>query len=164
MKKRIILISVILILVACSESDKNLIVTSPIEEDFSSIIDPKERWEAYDLTNYYIDQNWSCECLPPYYCKSFITNNNVAFVNFNISNESYFGRSKDEVYNYAMNAAMTVNEAFNIIDFYKPTAHRINVEYDSKFGFPTKIYIDIDSLIADDEIIRRFSNLQKIVK
>ncbi len=39
----------------------------------------------------------------------------------------------------------------------------MNVEYDSRFGYLKKIYIDIDTLVADDEILGSYSNLKKII-
>ncbi len=49
------------------------------------------------------------------------------------------------------------------IEKYKTSADRIEVEYDSRFGFPTKLFIDINAQMADEEISRRFSNIQQIL-
>ena len=164
MKKCLFFISLLFLLYSCSDTSKEKeYITSPIDADFSSVVDPKERWDAYNLSDYAIDQHWSCECFAPNSCSSFIINKVLDDVIYEIPDEAYFGRSEKEIYAYTKRMAITVDEAFNLIEKYKASADRIDVEYDSKFGFPTKIFIDIDAQIADEEISRRFSNLQKIL-
>ena len=163
MKRNLFLILIILGFVSCNDKNDESFITSPIDEDYSSIADPKLRWEAYKLEDYYIDQSWSCECLPPNFCNSYIINNTVVGVKYEISKDSYYGRTEEEIFNQTKSVAKTIDEAFDLIDKYKTDAYKIEVEYHSRFGYPTKIFIDIDSLMVDEEIIRRFSNLQKIV-
>jgi Family of unknown function (DUF6174) len=163
MKKNLFLIFIILGFFSCNDKNDEGFITSPIDEDYSSITDPKQRWEAYKLKDYYVDQSWACECVPPNFCNSYIINNIVIDVKYNISKDSYYGRTEEEIYKQTKNVAKTIDEAFDLIKKYKDSAYKTEVEYDKKFGYPTKIFIDIDSLTADEEIIRRFSNLQKII-
>ncbi len=164
MKKTLSLAFAIILFVSCNDaSSLDSFITSPIDDDFSSIAEPRERWEAYKLSDYKINQSWACECFPPTGCDAFIINNSIADVDYKLSKESYYGRSEEEIYNYTKRMAFTIDEAFDIIEKYKTSAHRIDVEYDSRYGYPAKIFIDIDSLMADEEIIRRFGNLQKII-
>jgi len=165
MRKPLSFAFVIILFVSCSDtSSVNSFSTSPIDDDFSSIVSPRERWKAYQLSNYKINESWACECFPPTGCDAFIINNSVTDVDYKLSKDSYYGRSEEEIYNYTKRTAVTVDEAFGLIEKYKTSAHKIEVEYNPRFGYPTKIFIDIDSLIADEEIIRRFGNLQKIVR
>ncbi|MEX0685785.1 MAG: DUF6174 domain-containing protein [Balneolales bacterium] len=159
MIKNLFLIAFILGFYSCNENE--LFRSAAIDDDYSSITDPKERWEAYDLKSYSIEQTWSCECLPPSSGHSYIINNEVVMIEYNLSKNSAFGRKQDEIYSYAINKAITVEEAFDIIEK-NQSAHRIDVEYDSRYGYPTSIFIDIDPSIADEEIIRNFGNLKRI--
>ena len=163
MKTCLFLILIILGFLSCNDKSDKGFITSPINEDYSSITDPRQRWEAYKLKDYYIEQGWACECPPPNYCNSYIINNIVIDVKYDISKDSYYERTREEIYNQTKNAAKTIDEAFNLIDKYKKTAQKTEVEYNQRFGYPAKIFIDIDSLIADEEIIWKFSNLQKII-
>ncbi len=164
MKKYLFFISILFLLLSCSDTSKEKhFITSPIDADFSFIVDPKERWEAYNLSDYVIDQHWSCECFSPNSCSSFILNKVLDDVIYDISDEAYFGRTENEIYDYTKRMAITVDEAFNLIEKYKASADEIDVEYDSRFGFPAKLFIDIDAQMADEEISRRFSNLQQVL-
>ena len=163
MKKYFVLGLLSFLLVYCNNnSSVDSILTAPIEEDYSSISEPRERWNAYKLTNYMIDISWACECFPPLGCEAYIIDNSVAEVKYVIPQEYYYNRSEDDIYNYTKKKAITVDEAFDLIEYYRTNADSVIVEYDSRFGYPTELFIDIDSLMADEEIIRRFSNLQKI--
>ena len=144
-------------------SDDGSFTTSSIEEDYSSIENPRERWQAYRLSDYYIEQSWSCECFPPGGCESFIIDNSIADVKYTLPGEAYFGRSEEDIYNYTKDMAITIDEAFALIEKYENSADKIEVEYDPRFGFPTKLFIDIDAQMADEEIIRSFGTLKKIV-
>lgn len=163
MKRNLIFIFMIFGFISCNKNDESGFIISPIDEDYSNIADPKQRWEAYKLKDYYIEQRWACECMPPNFCNSYIINNSVVDIKYEISKRSYHGRTEEEIYNQTKSTAKTIDEAFNLIDKYKGSAYKTEVEYDPKFGYPAKILIDIDSLMADEEIIRRFSNLQKII-
>jgi hypothetical protein len=59
--------------------------------------------------------------------------------------------------------AITINEAFELIEEYEGKAFSIQVEYHPKFGYPTDINIDIAEMIADEEIHYRFQGLKKII-
>ena len=155
---------VFIFIFSCSkQNNEDTFVTAPINEDYSSIIDPYERWQSYNLNQYSIDEKRWCECFPPNSFTAYIIDNKVQDVDYEISKENYYNRTEDEIEDYTKNAAMTINKAFSIIEQYRYTAHRLEIDYDSKFGFPSRIFIDIDTLIADEEIIREFSNLKRII-
>ncbi len=50
------LLSICLLFLITSCNAENGIVTVSIDEDYSEIQDPRERWEAYQLTDYQIIQ------------------------------------------------------------------------------------------------------------
>jgi hypothetical protein len=164
MKKYRALIFVTIILTSCGgKNDDPSVITATINEDFSDIVDPVERWSAYNITNYSLEESRTCECLPPNFFTVFIVDNKVADIEYNLSNDLYIGRSEGEIYDYTKNLAMTIDEAFLLIENSKRMAHKIQIEYDARFGYPTQIFIDRDSLIIDDENLRGFSNLRRII-
>lgn len=163
--KRIILyhVFVSLFLISCDNSEEEQFITASINEDHSSIVDPRERWEAYHLSDYYIEQSWACECLPPTGCATFVVNSSVVEIDYELDSNGYYGRTKEEIYAQTKTTAMTVDDAFDLIDIYKDDSDFMILEYDQRFGYPTRIYFDIDSLSADEEISRRFTGLKRIV-
>ena len=165
MNKFVLLLFAFLLVNSCSDSrDERSFTTVPVSEDFSAIADPFARWQAYQLSDYAIGESRLCECFPPVHFTTYIIDDEVADVEYELAKEFYFSRTEKEVYDYTMNAAMTVNEAFAIIEHHRDSAHRIIVEYDPRFGYPSSIFIDIDTLMADEEIIRSLDNLKKIVR
>ncbi len=162
MKYSIYVIFAIALLISCNDTYDGF-VTSPIEEDFSSIANPQERWEAYQLKDYVITQGWTCECFPPNICKAYIINNSVNDVDYQIPKDSYYNRTEKDIYDYTKRKALTIDGAFALIEKYKTSAYKIQVEYDPRFGYPTKLFIDIDSFVVDEEIRRSFSDLKRIV-
>lgn len=164
MKKYYLLLVVIMGFISCSEKNNQGFITASVDEDYSSIRDPQQRWNAYKLSNYYIEESWACECVPPNVCITYVMNNTVIDVEYNLSTDSYYGRTEDEVYNQTKSTAKTVDEAFALIAKYKDVAYKVEVEYDERYGYPTRIFIDEDSMMVDDEIIRKFKNLQRIVQ
>jgi len=162
-KKIFALCVVVLLIFACDDAPTNVHFTqAPISEDYSDITDPQERWAAYGFTDYALDQTWGCECLPPYSCTAYIVQSDLHSVEYDLSAEQHSDRSDADIESYVHDKAMTVEVAFALIDVYTSAAYRVDVEYSERFGFPTSLYIDIDSMTVDEEIIRSFSNLRRI--
>jgi hypothetical protein len=156
-------VTLYLILIALSLSCTSNIsepILIEIEEDFSSIENPKERWEAYNLEDYYIEQKWACECSQPYGAEIFVKENKVLDVNF--SNHTLEGRQTN--FDGAFSRITTINEAFQLIDEYQSRADSIFVEYSPKYGYPTRLIIDKSFVIADEEIRYNFRGLKKIIQ
>ena len=111
---RIILsiLSVSLCLSNCDASEKHQFITAPIYDDHSSTVDPKERLEAYNLSNYYLEQFWACECLPPVGCSTCIVNSILAEIKYVLDANGYCGRTTEAIYIQTKNTAMTVDDAF----------------------------------------------------
>lgn len=155
------------LLFGCSCDNDLFFNTVEITNDFSHIENPEERWAAYNLKDYVIVQSRSCECLPPYEAQVYILKDEVEHV------EICFNGSKskqlDEVpycdeksRKRAFNFTRTVNEAFQLISQYEDSAHFVDITYHPRFGFPTRIYIDIQAEVADEEIHLTFSDLKRI--
>ncbi|MTI86417.1 MAG: hypothetical protein FH748_00455 [Balneolaceae bacterium] len=155
MKKIILIPIAILFLANCSDSGLNLNV-SEIEQDFSHIEDPRERWEAYQLEDYYIEQTWVCECQPPSGADTYILQGKILQYIFHEDPSS--GRDKE----YRATKIMTVDEAFDLIESYQGNAYSVEIKYHPRFGYPTEINIDIMENVADEEIHHNFRNLKRI--
>ena len=57
---------------------------------------------------------------------------------------------------------LSVDDLFKQIDeAISNGAEKVQVEYDPQFGFPTSIYIDRSSMIADEESSIKVSNFQR---
>ena len=159
--KNLVLFAMIITGFSCYTEPADSLI-SPIDQDYSNIEDPVQRWAAYNLTDYSIDESWSCECIPPYSCRIIVKNNIVDDVKYEIEEKYYYGRTKEEIYNSMKSGAKTIDQMFALIEQYRPTAYRTDIVYHPMYGYPTKIFIDIDSLMVDEEIIIRFSNLQQL--
>ncbi|MFY0684470.1 MAG: hypothetical protein JXR20_07955 [Balneola sp.] len=157
--KNLVLLSILLLLFSnCSDNGLNFNL-SEIEEDYSYIENPKERWEAYQLNDYYIKQSWGCFCTPPYGADLYIQNNELT--SFDLINNTSGSLTDNEKQNSVSNI-LTINEAFVLIEKNKEIADSIRVEYDTKYGYPIIIEIDYVKSSIDDEIIYSFRDLKRI--
>ena len=155
MKNFILLCSIIII--SCNDSGLNY-QFQEIDKDFSHIENPKERWKAYKLDNYVIEQTWTCECSPPRGSVNYIIKGKIDKVEFMESPGSQL--SPD--YEWARTRVISIDEAFDLIESYESEAHSVRVEYHQKYGYPTDLNIDIYEIVADEEIHYDFSNLKAI--
>lgn len=137
-------------------------VTKTVGGDYSEIVDPRARWEAYGLEDYTIEQTRICECSPPYMFTVVVMDGEVAEVLYDLSEKDEAGPSSD--YETVLANAMTVDSLFDMIEHETPTAAHVEVEYHSKYGCPTKVNIDRDERMADEEIIRSLANLREVVE
>lgn len=128
-------------------------------EDFSYIEDPRERWRAYRITDYRINQTRGCECLPPGSWTAVIRSAEIVDA---VTQESYPGYTDEEMNARARTFAWTVEEMFDLIDSAKANAYRYQVDYHPKFGYPTLLSVDWYDPIADDEIYQRLENLERL--
>lgn len=130
---------------------------APIVENFSSIGDSRERWEAYGFENYVIEQEQLCFCPPPHgYIRLVIRDNKVV--------EGY----KDDGTSLTATELQwrkTVDELFDWIEEAQARNPRtLNVEYDSKYGYPTRIVYDQSGFIADEEVTYSLHGLSRIAR
>ncbi|MCF7807312.1 MAG: DUF6174 domain-containing protein [Candidatus Marinimicrobia bacterium] len=165
MKRYLTLLICIIFVAACEESKlEPPYTTASISENFSSIENPLLRWRTYDLSDYALKEGRSCECFGPNSFTAYMSDGDVFDVEYQLPEEGYVGRTEDQIYTYTKDLAMSVEEAFSLIDEHESTAYRLVVEYDERFGYPSYISIDIDSMIVDEEIVRTFSDLERLVR
>lgn len=154
MKSVLILLSLI-VLQGCFANE-----TLEITDDYSHIENPKERWAAYKLNDYSISQTRICECLPPYEWVNQVVKNKVVDVEFEMPEQ--MSQSKEDIREGLLRySAITVDEAFLLIDEYEGKADSIKVSYDERFGYPSSLLIDPSKDIADEEIIYSFYDLKR---
>lgn len=115
-------------------------------QDFSSIAEPQARWQAYGMKNYSIEQKRICFCPPPHgFVRLTIQDNKVAA---GIDLTAGQPVPLDRLQSY-----QTIEELFTWIETTKAlNPARLEVEYDTHFGYPKKIEFDYGENIADDEL------------
>jgi len=119
--------------------------TEPISEDHSAIADPYARWQAYNLTNYAIDQRVMCYCPNAGEIVGVYVRENVVIDVIRSSD----GRSILAEVPYLHK---TVEELFALTTSVHPdSVDSLVIQYDERFGFPSFIYIDVDARAVDDE-------------
>lgn len=124
----------------------------PIDEDFSSIVDPRARWKAYNLRDYVIEQEPLCFCGAVGNHQVVVRDNKVISV-VKLQDKSservgYF-RTVDEIFDW-LDAAKLQNPAV------------LEVEYHHRFGYPTRIYYDESYRLVDEELTLYMRSLRKL--
>ncbi len=138
--------------VSCSD-ECILEQTMPIVDDFSNISDPRDRWEAYDLDNYVIEQYYFEISLNPEYTYNVIVKNGE--ISEVVKTEGCKSRSGGYF--------QTVEELFATIEAVNPdSVAEFSVQYDPVYGYPTYIFIDYVAMLADEEYVYFSSNLEKL--
>ncbi|MEH2047790.1 DUF6174 domain-containing protein [Nostoc sp.] len=114
-------------------------------------------WERANIYNYRITVSNSCFCIPDargpvvIQVRNGQTTSITSVATGKPVNPQFFQKYD------------TIPELFNVIqDAIKRKASNLDVEYNAKFGYPTKINIDYDSQIADEEIFLTIENFQEI--
>ena len=141
-------------------------VVGVVDEDFSHIEDPLERWRVYDIQNYDIHQVWGCFCSPPHEWTAVIRNGKVV----DVIVKPIDGTDPDEMHARAFELAWTVEEAFEQIRSMPggwgqgngPGPADLQVTYHPRFGYPESVYIDWYHGIADDELHLQLDNLNNL--
>lgn len=129
---------------------------SPLDEDFSHISDPHERWQAYKLSSYSIEQRRVCFCAHPHgFVQLAIENGKIVK---GVENEN-----SNNVPENQLRAYQTVEELFDWIEqemARNPAPATLDVEYHPKYGFPTSMTYDLSTGIADDELWLEMQKLE----
>ncbi len=153
MKPYVIFLALFFLFAAC---ERDLLVFPyeilPINEDFSSIADPRTRWKAYNLRDYIIEQERLCFCGAGGKHQVVVRDNKVVSA-ANLQKKS----------SVSVDYFRTVDEAFDWLDAVKlQTPAFLEVEYHPRFGYPTKIRYDRSSYTVDDELTLYMRSLRKI--
>ncbi len=138
-------------------------VIGVVDEDFSDIEDPLERWRAYDIQNYEIHQVRSCFCSLPHEWTAVIRNGKVV----DVIVKPIGGTDPDEMHARALELAWTVEEGFEQIRSMPGGRGQGNgsgpadlqVTYNPRFGYAESVYLDCLRGIADDELYLQLDNL-----
>ena len=148
-RKFFLLVALISLLVSCNNDDEN-------EKDFSSIENPRERWEAYGIPDYVINERISCFCGGVLQWDLVVKNN--------IKSEVFFDQTiSNQTESEILENARTINDVFDFIQTIDiNSVADFVVEYDTKYGFPTLVSIDYDINIADDEIAYIYSEFNSL--
>ena len=143
---------------ACT--DTPVLTAVEITEDYSHIEDPHERWQAYGIDSYRIEQGVSCFCPLPVSWTAFVENGEV--VDVEVDTKGF--ENPDEIRDRALARAFTVEEAFEIAARGGEGAFQFTVEYDERYGFPKHIFIDWAELMVDEEIGYGIDDVKKLVR
>lgn len=149
MQARVGLIAAALITFALSLSCEHAVAppTSAFDlPNYSYIGEPTARWSAYGLKNYTIEQKRLCFCRFPHEFVKLVVKDNKIVAGIDLTN----GRPVPaEILQYYQ----TVDQLFAWIEETKAlNPERLEIVYDSRFGYPKKISYDYKSQVADDEL------------
>lgn len=158
-----------------------LLVVDPVDPNINKP-DPKmpqikrryeanlKKWQAKKLKNYTFTMQRSCFCLPEYTTPMFVTVQDGKVVS--AVTESLIavpvspnGNEADPVMVDVTQRGMTVDQLFNEVkQSIDNNAASIDVKYDSTWGYPRSISIDLDKRMADEEFALISSSLKPIRK
>jgi hypothetical protein len=114
--------------------------------DYSYIAEPAARWSAYGLKDYTIEQKRLCFCRFPHEFVKLVVNDNKIVAGIDLTNGKPVPAEILQYY-------QTVDQLFAWIEETQAlNPERLEIEYDSRFGYPKKISYDYSSQIADDEL------------
>jgi hypothetical protein len=132
-------------------------LTRPVIGDHSNIPDPHERWLAYHLTSYVLEQQVSCFC--PHgadVCEVYVRNNQIIDVVRKSDGSSIFAQAG---YQYK-----TAEELFALASSINPdSVASLVIQYDERFGFPKYIAIDFEVYLADEEVAYSTRNVVRLM-
>jgi len=141
--KPLFLVLVSLIILSCDTEGK---VLSEREIQLDLLNKNKDLWKSQNIDHYKFNQSKICYCL---------------FENddFDWSIEVKKGQNAFVIYNNNLidvlpDYALSIDQLFNQIESElnrDPFPHKIEVKYNSEYGFPEMFSIDIDEMIADEE-------------
>lgn len=124
-------------------------------ENHASISDPRERWEAYGLDDYVIEEQRLCFCPPPHGFVTLVVRDNKIVSGNDPSNDRQLSAAD-------LQSFQTVEALFDWIESAGERSPRLlDVEYDAQFGYPTRIIYDQSEYIADEEITYHLKGLRK---
>jgi Family of unknown function (DUF6174) len=124
--------------------------------DYSYIAEPPARWSAYGIKDYTIEQKRLCFCLFPNGFVRLIVKDNKIVQGIDLTNGQPVPANILQYY-------QTVDSLFAWLEETKAlNPERLDIEYDSRFGYPKNISYDYSAHIADDELWIEMQALKKI--
>jgi hypothetical protein len=117
-------------------------VTGP---DHSDVVDPVERWQAYDVRNYTYMIDNVCFCTEGGKRRVVVRDNKVASV--------FLVEGDGELRAVPLYNGRTIDNLFEIINDAKSTpTGTATATYDAKYGFPTTADLDYSPEVVDNEL------------
>ena len=127
----------LLFFISCDNEPKSNIITWQKNKNI---------WDSYQMDNYSFDFRSNCYCVD-----EWVREVNVS-VNKELITDVFFTDDSLNPTILKLNDWYSINNLFDIAKSSIEEAFKFEIEYDKKYGSPTMISIDWDSLIADDEI------------
>ncbi|KAA3610766.1 MAG: hypothetical protein D8M58_21230 [Calditrichaeota bacterium] len=133
-------------------------ITKSVDPVHANIQNPKERWQAYQLEDYMISYSNNCYCIwGGREFKVAVRNNKIV--------EVFDPRGEVIVDTSEYNWYRTIDQMFELTESINPdSVYYFRAEYDSLYGFPDNVWVDYDSLIADEEFGFWVGSLEEIIK
>ncbi len=133
-------VSLIILIIAIAITSCTLKSTDPNDQT------PRQKWEAMELDNYALEQTRLCFC---------IDGGRKAILN--IANDSilsgFYADNNEEINESFIVNHKSVTELFDWLDHLATISpHKLEVDYDSLTGYPTRIYVDKVETMVDEEI------------
>ena len=130
---------------------------APDDRDFSAIADAFERWQAYGLKDYVVEQKRLCFCGHP-----------PGFVRLTVRDNKVVGgvdiATTQPVPPQALQSYQTVDEMFTWLQGVKArNPVRLAIDYDARFGYPVRVDVDYSAGLADDELSIEQRSLERLI-
>lgn len=128
-----------------------------------------KKWLSKKQQNYTFTLQRSCHCLPEYTTPMIVTVQDgkvvSAFTESLTVDLKADGSEADPVMIDVTDRAMTIDQLFKEIkQSIDNNAASIDVKYDTRWGYPRSIYIDLDKRMADEELAFTSSDFKPIRK
>ena len=162
MKHYSTLMFMIFALTACSlEPEVSAVVKTLLSQEaspeMSQVALHQLKWQSAALSNYQYEFSWQCFCLPDYVAPVLVT------VREGVIDSVVYTHTHLPVDADKLNRYLTIDELFTFIQSaIDEEAIKIVSKYDLEYGFPTKVWIDWNEMIADEERGFQVSNLVEV--
>jgi hypothetical protein len=130
---------------------------TPDGVDFSAIADAAERWQAYGLKDYVVEQKRLCFCaVPPGFVRLTVRDNRIV--------GGVDVTTTQPVPPQALQSYQTIDEMFAWLrDVQARNPARLAIDYDARYGYPERIAVDYSVGLADDELSIEQRSLERLV-
>lgn len=119
------------------------VVTNPVTADNADLAAARDKWRAATPQAYTMTLRRSCFCMVPDDTGPFA----VTVAGGDLASVRLAGAEVDD------DRGMTVEALFELIEeAYAEGAESVKAEYDPTLGYPTNVYIDYSTQLADEEI------------
>lgn len=119
----------------------------------SELADHRALWQNAGIRQYQFTYHQSCFCPPEENILISVENNVIVSAIYEMSGEEV-GEPRRQ---YLLTIDQLFDEIQNAID---DEVYHLDVSYDSHFGYPTRIAIDQDLMMADEEVIHFIVDFQ----